>query len=259
MIPITCGSCGKKISAKDELAGKKVKCPGCRKPVVVAEILEEVEEQPTPQVRRSRTAKNRKPSGEHLSKIPKPRGSRITERTTSEGTTFKWPLPGSGISDYSPHVISICLVGYSAYQSVKLFWLAPRAVNPSSLFFTIGWPLVALVSVLRFFRPSRPESITLGTDHFRHDLGRAGGFMAKTDTIPNLQVDSRPWWRQLLGLPLQVEISRDELGEIALERVGEKLRLRYDVGADRIEIGRHMREPEKEWLADAIREWQKTE
>ena len=34
--------------------------------------------------------------------------------------------------------------------------------------------------------------------------------------------------------------------------------MRYDLGADRIEIGRYLREPEKEWLAQVIREWQKS-
>src|SRR5262245_49690262 len=29
MIAFTCTSCRKKLSAKDDLAGKKVKCPGC--------------------------------------------------------------------------------------------------------------------------------------------------------------------------------------------------------------------------------------
>jgi hypothetical protein len=60
-----------------------------------------------------------------------------------------------------------------------------------------------------------------------------------------------------LGLPLLVEISKDELGEIVVETVNNQLRVRYDIGADRIEIGRHLREPEKEWLEEVIREWQK--
>jgi serine/threonine protein kinase/WD40 repeat protein len=35
MISLTCTSCRKKLSVKDELAGNKVKCPGCGKPVSV--------------------------------------------------------------------------------------------------------------------------------------------------------------------------------------------------------------------------------
>jgi hypothetical protein len=75
-------------------------------------------------------------------------------------------------------------------------------------------------------------------------------------------MDSRPLWRRLLGLPLFVEISKDELGEIVIEGEASRrgtgvLHLHYDAGADRIEIERYLREPEKQWLAGVIREWQK--
>jgi DNA-directed RNA polymerase subunit RPC12/RpoP len=36
--------CGKQLRAKDEMAGKRVKCPGCGSPVVVAAVIEEVPE-----------------------------------------------------------------------------------------------------------------------------------------------------------------------------------------------------------------------
>src|SRR5688572_4689473 len=37
MISFTCSHCGKKLKVKDELAGKKVKCPGCAQSVSVPE------------------------------------------------------------------------------------------------------------------------------------------------------------------------------------------------------------------------------
>jgi hypothetical protein len=42
---------------------------------------------------------------------------------------------------------------------------------------------------------------------------------------------------------------------VVLEREGG-LRLRYDLGADRVEVGRHLCEPEKEWLAEVLKRWQ---
>src|SRR5262245_66564646 len=35
MITFTCDSCRKKFTVKDELAGKKAKCPGCGNPLIV--------------------------------------------------------------------------------------------------------------------------------------------------------------------------------------------------------------------------------
>ena len=49
--------------------------------------------------------------------------------------------------------------------------------------------------------------------------------------------------------------SSDRISQFVLERVGERQRLRVDFGADRIEIGNLLREPEREWLAEQLREW----
>jgi serine/threonine protein kinase len=226
---------------------------------VVADALREIEDEiAEPAAQPSRSVTKRKKARRQSSSSPIPKRSHIKEHALSDGRRFKWPLPGAGIMDYLPHLLSVCLVGYSVYQTISLFWLVRRAVSLPNALFSLGWPLIAFVSAFRFLKPSRPESITLGTDYFRHDLGRPGGFMASADTHRNLGGDSRPLWRQLLGLPLLVETSRDELGEIVIERLGNQLRIRYDFGADRIEIGRYLREPEKEWLADVIIEWQKS-
>jgi hypothetical protein len=54
-IQLCCPECNKPLKVKDELAGKKVKCPGCGKPVPVPvpdeepePVVEEVQEAPAP-------------------------------------------------------------------------------------------------------------------------------------------------------------------------------------------------------------------
>jgi hypothetical protein len=59
-----------------------------------------------------------------------------------------------------------------------------------------------------------------------------------------------PWKR---GKPRN--LPRQAVGKIVLERVGERQRLSVDVGADRVEIGPWLTEPEREWLADVLRAW----
>ena len=51
MISCRCGQCGKDLKVKDELAGKRVKCPGCGKPVAVPELAASVSPQPPSQVK----------------------------------------------------------------------------------------------------------------------------------------------------------------------------------------------------------------
>jgi hypothetical protein len=45
------------------------------------------------------------------------------------------------------------------------------------------------------------------------------------------------------------------VGPIRLERVGGRQRLSLDWGAERVEIGRRLREPGREWLAEVLRRW----
>ncbi len=44
---------------------------------------------------------------------------------------------------------------------------------------------------------------------------------------------------------------------LVLERVGERQRLRFDVGRDRVEMGVWLTEPEREWLAMELEKWQR--
>lgn len=50
-------------------------------------------------------------------------------------------------------------------------------------------------------------------------------------------------------------VPRGEIGDISLSRIGEHQRLTVDHGADRIEIGMLLREPEREWLAAVLHAW----
>jgi hypothetical protein len=55
-----------------------------------------------------------------------------------------------------------------------------------------------------------------------------------------------------------VEVPKEELGPLRIKRWGDSIRLIYDGGADRVEVGRYLREPEKKWLAKVIKNWQRS-
>lgn len=175
---------------------------------------------------------------------PKPTGSWIEEHFTADACILKWRLPSSGMKNYLPILIS---TGVLVVIGVQGFVFAPWRGNPMQWLFMLA-PLLVLFPLFKGFRRPRAESVTLGPDYFRHDPGRAGGVWASVDEHRNHGMGAGP---------RPVEIPKAELGDIVIERLGGQLRLRYDVGADRVEIGRYLREPEKEWLAVVIREWQK--
>jgi hypothetical protein len=110
--------------------------------------------------------------------------------------------------------------------------------------------MFALWSLLR---PSRPESVTLGFDSLRYDSG--------TSTWP-MTAQQHEWRRHgaspesrlsVRGKPITV--SRSELTGFTLDRIGERQRLTFDHGAERIEIGACLREPEREWLHAVLQRW----
>src|SRR5262245_19607992 len=160
---------------------------------------------------------------------PKPSGSWIEEHFTADACTLKWRLPSSGMMNYLPVLLSAGVFVLIVVQGIVFF---PRRGNPMQWLYML-LPLLFLLPLLRSFRRPRPESVTLGPDYFRHDPGRAAGICARVDAHRNHGMGAGP---------RAVEIPKDELGDIVIERVGGQLRLRYDVGADRVEIGRYLRE-----------------
>jgi hypothetical protein len=180
---------------------------------------------------------------------PKPEGSWIKESVTPDACTLTWRLPSSsGPAGYAPLAMSVVI---AVVVGVQFFLMGPRMRNPMQWLFMLV-PVLFLLPLLGAWKRPRPESVTLGADHFRHDPGRAGGMWANVDAYRNYGVGGGGAGRSRV-----VELPKSELGEIVIERIVGALRLRYDVGADRIEIGRYLREPEKEWLAAVIKEWQK--
>jgi serine/threonine protein kinase len=177
---------------------------------------------------------------------PKPKGSWIQEQKIPGGCTLIWRLPFSGYRGDIYALASLCILGAASYQSFLASW---RATWPYLL---PALPIYTIMRFVQYARPARPESITLGKDHFRHDLGRARGGWGNWDALRFHEIDSRPLWRRIFGLPLVVEISKDELGPI--EVIGDSIH--YEACADRIEIGRYLRVPEQKWLAKVIQAWQ---
>ena len=53
-----------------------------------------------------------------------------------------------------------------------------------------------------------------------------------------------------------IELAKNEFGRVVLDRAGERQRLYFDHCADRGEMGESLREPEREWLATVIQQWQ---
>jgi hypothetical protein len=187
---------------------------------------------------------------------PKPRGSTIEESRTDDALTLRWPMPSAGVREYLSAVAMIAGLAYLVYLWAGILMRPGPGGGFQWIYLVILLPVVfGAAPSLQLLRGSRPESVTLGPDYFRHDLGRATGYLGYADTFRQQGPDRRSGVAKLFAEPLVLESNREEMGPVVLEK-DRGLRLRYDLGADRVEIGRYLREPEREWLAEVIKRWQ---
>lgn len=194
---------------------------------------------------------------------PKPAGSRIEVVEDGEDVTYRWERP-------DPKILRWLITGVFVVQiSVVLGFAIPDMIGQmqrqgaapaEAIIGATVFGVFALLGVVMFYfllRKGLPERMMLGRDSFRYDPGRQCALTAWLN----------PWFMMKYSDPSEaftkffrrrksVELAKGELGRVVLDRAGERQRLYFDYGADRIEIGESLREPEREWLATVIQEWQ---
>jgi hypothetical protein len=193
----------------------------------------------------------------------KPQGSKIQEIDDFDGRTYRWRPPGGGILRFPIAaflVFWLCAwaVGWGVAFNRILQGNIPNGARAFLLFWLCLWTVggaFAFFMLYLLVRPPRAESVTLGNGFFRHDPGSVSwtGFFNPWYGMRHMDPRAFP---NLLRRRKRIEIDKSDLGPVVLDRVGERQRLYFDHGADRIEIGEHLREPEREWLAAMIGAWQ---
>jgi hypothetical protein len=130
--------------------------------------------------------------------------------------------------------------------------LARGGAQPSLIFslsvctVAVGLAVWMLWLVLR---PTRPESVRLEAEVLRCDPGR-GPYSAWQ------REGWQGWYLPPAPKPTPAtQAARSDICGFVLERVGGRQRLCFDRGADRLEIGAGLREPDREWLFAVLRRW----
>lgn len=110
----------------------------------------------------------------------------------------------------------------------------------------------AIALVIATLTPRRREVLALERTRLR-----------RRDGTPPFEYGMRQWWRwwryrwlwKLFRRLKRTEGDKRIVGNVCLDWVGERQCLTVDVGSEQIEIGQHLREPEREWVAEALRIW----
>jgi hypothetical protein len=193
----------------------------------------------------------------------KPSGSVIRETEEWDGLLLWWPWPRGGWFRIFPMVfLPIWLMGWAAGVVAVVNRLITHGLDLFLCIWLAGWAVggVFVMAALWFLmRPSRPESVFLGETEFRYNPGRSPANMLLEQGMMGMyaipfRYGTAPaaFRRKPLTMP------KAEMGKFVLDRAGERQRLTFDHGAERIEIGTFLREPEREWLFDVLGTWRTT-
>ncbi len=201
-----------------------------------------------------------------------PAGSVITVVDTADGKELAWcPSSRHPLQWLVASIGTMCLLttlvvigvflsgGFSTPKGM------PDGIDPFDDFgplLMLPHLLIGLYLLWGGLRRGRPQRVVLDRTTFRYDTG------SPTLPVPlgwffcPMLMHGSSWFggggsdNSLCMSRKRYEIPTAQLAEFKLDRVGERQRLTVDYGADRIEIGAGLREPEREWLAGTLQAFQ---
>ena len=190
--------------------------------------------------------------------IESPAGTKIEVDRDIYSTTYFWKNGEKGLGQYPVAAFLIfwfCGWTVGGFMAVKAFFKgddAPLFGRLFLLFWLGGWAVgeVAVAFILySIFRPLKPAKLTLSKGLFEYQTGTKP-FSFNYYTYH--QSSQRPKFFQSISNK-SYRIETRELKNLRLDRVGERQRLTFDMGIERIEIGETLSEPEREWLYEVLK------
>ncbi len=187
---------------------------------------------------------------------PRPEGSGINIQPHQDGFLLTWKSAPEGFQRFGPAGFLIFwMMGWAVGETFAIkqlfFGDGPRAADFFLIAWLGGWTFGGIFcarQIHRLLRKPQPDRLILN----RAEL------VFEPDLLVPIQPEIGTMGRRR-GLQFKkrkaIQATRDKISNIAIERVGERQRLTFDLGADRIEIGENLREPEREWLAAVLNAW----
>lgn len=192
-----------------------------------------------------------------------PSGSVIEVSDSTAGRRYQWRSPSRHPMQWFVVIFGLFFVFGSVICFVVMTFADPDPKPPPEMIVAMcGFQLLTGLACLWCgLARGRPESVVLSDSGFHYDTGSAFLPAPMGFFFWPMLLQGQGWFGGMSGTPIrfrrrQYGVLRKEVAAFVLSRVGERQRLTVDIGADRIEIGASLREPEREWLAAALQSWQ---
>lgn len=189
-----------------------------------------------------------------------PINSKIEVANELNQTIIKWKNPRGGGFRFAAAIFLLAWLGGWAFgEFFAINSLLTSGIHPFLVFWLIGWTVggfFAMRSVYQLVRPSKPETLSFDAVTFNYKRGttpieenrRGNNWFNKKKN----NEDPDTFFQDSKS---KYTIPKNEIGAIKLERIGERQRLTIDHGAERIEIGKFLQEPEREWVFEILKQW----
>ena len=188
----------------------------------------------------------------------KPLNSTIEISNEANRTTLKWKNPRGSRSRY---FIVIFLLAWLGGWAMGMLATGGAVLSgnydPFLIFWLVGWTIGGFFAMRQLYlmaRPGKPEKVAFDSLMLEYLQGTApfgGIYLERMER----EKEKNRFFSGVQPPKDRYTILKREIGAVRLERVGERQRLTIDHGAERIEIGAFLREPEREWLYEVLKQW----
>jgi hypothetical protein len=185
-----------------------------------------------------------------------PVGSKITVDPNMHSTTYTWQTGDYFVRYVIGTFFVIFLCGWTVVGLATITDLLRESDSTASkatlLFWLFGWAagVISVVAVLYFlFGPRKPAKLILAPGTLAYHTG-TGPIDFQIFTGPKGLLQFFNFLKNLRNKVYEIQAS--ELTDLRLARQGERQTLTFDYASEKIEIGKSLSEPEREWLHEIL-------
>lgn len=206
---------------------------------------------------------------------PKPPDSAVREEYGPAGLTLSWRDGRRGVFHWLMVLLLAGMIIFpavmftvSVVQNARGAPAPPARGQPGLPFMLVAlvpfsfWAVVIGRCLWEMVRPQRPSVVVLEPDAFQYTAGvRPAVYVGPGAASRQARMSQQQFpsgaelFRALLGRRHPVRVDRAALTGFCLDRVGGQLRLFFDAGADRKELGPQLGNADREWLHAVLERW----